>query len=157
NFIGGTIDISNPNVPIYTGSSARRGFARLAQSNGAVSDWGPNVSLLKPSPFGNQGNATTYAIGMTPSIFLLGGDFVSIGGVNRGRIAAIDLATGAATPWDPQADLTVRTLAVGGNGVYVGGNFTNIGGASHPRVALVRYDNGRADPWDAQFQQGQFV
>jgi hypothetical protein len=157
NFIGGTIDISNPNVPIYNGSTARRGFARLAQSNGAVSDWGPQVSLLKPSPFGTQANATSYAIGVTQGVLLLGGDFVSIGGVNRGRIAAIDLTTGQATPWDPQADLTVRALALGSSGIYVGGSFTNIGGAAHPRIALLRYDNGQADPWDAKFQNGQYV
>jgi hypothetical protein len=157
NLIGGTSDFSNPNVPIYTGSSARRGFASIAQANGAVSDWGPQVSLLKPTTFGTQANATSYALGVTPTSFLLGGDFVSIGGVNRGRIAAIDLATGGATPWDPQADLTVRALALGSSGLYVGGSFTNIGGASHPRIALVRYDNGQADPWDAKFQQGQYV
>ncbi len=157
NFIGGTIDVTNPNQPIYTGSTARRGFARLAQSNAAVSDWGPQVSLLKPSPFGNAGNATSYAIGVTPGVLLLGGDFVSIGGVNRGRIAAIDLTTGQATPWDPQADLTVRALALAGNGLYVAGSFTNIGGASHPRIARIRYDNGQADPWDAKFLQGQYV
>jgi hypothetical protein len=88
---------------------------------------------------------------------LLAGDFISFGGVNRGRLAAIDLSTGEATSWDPEADLSVKALALGRNGLYVGGSFTNIGGQTRPRIALVKYDSGQADSWDAKFLTGQFV
>ena len=88
---------------------------------------------------------------------LLAGDFISFGGVNRGRIAAIDLTTGTATDWNPEADLSVKALALGRDGLYVGGSFTNIGGQSRPRIALIKYDSGQASSWDARFLTGQFV
>lgn len=155
--IGGNIDF-NPanNQTTQTGGTNRRGFARVAQANAAVSNWGPQVSLLKPAQFG-QGNATSYALGVQGDMMLLGGDFISFGGVNRAHLAAIDLHTGVPTAWDPGADQTVRAMALASSGVYVGGAFTNIGGASHSRIALLNYATGQADPWDARFQTGQYI
>ena len=91
--IGGNIEI-NPanNQPTQTGGMNRRGFARVAQADAKVSNWGPLVSLLKPTQFG-QGSATSYAIGVQADAMLLGGDFISFGGANRSNLAAIDLAS----------------------------------------------------------------
>src|SRR5262249_45959395 len=59
--IGGVIDASNPGAPIQTGGTARKGFARVARANAAVSDWGPQVSLLRPAQFGS-GAATSWTV-----------------------------------------------------------------------------------------------
>ncbi|MEO8429061.1 MAG: hypothetical protein ABI651_18370, partial [Verrucomicrobiota bacterium] len=157
--IGGSIT-NNPvnNQPVQTGGASRRGFAQIAQATAAVSDFGPQVSLLRPTAqFGAAANATSWAMAIQGNEILLAGDFISFGGVNRARIAAIDLSTGAPTAWDPGADLSVKALALGRDGLYVGGSFTNIGGQSRPRIALLKYDSGQADLWDAHVTAGQFV
>jgi Domain of unknown function (DUF5122) beta-propeller len=158
--IGGSIT-NNPanNQPVQTGGANRRGFAQIAQATAAVSDFGPQVSLLKSSAqFGAAAViATSWALAIQGNDILLAGDFISFGGVNRSRLAAIDLSTGAPTAWDPGADLSVKALALGRNGLYVGGSFTNIGGQTRPRIALLKYDTGQADSWDPQFLTGQYV
>lgn len=158
--IGGSIT-NNPanNQPVQTGGTSRRGFAQIAQATAIVSDFGPQVSLLKSAAqFGvAAANATSWALAIQGNEILLAGDFISFGGVNRARLAAIDLTTGAPTAWDPGADLSVKALALGRDGLYVGGSFTNIGGQSRPRIALIKYDSGQADLWDAHLTAGQFV
>jgi hypothetical protein len=150
--IGGTID-NTVSPPLQTGGKSRGSFARIAQADGAVSDWGPQVSSLKPA---QQGTATAYASAIQGNSLVLAGDFISFGGVTRQRLAAISLDTGAATDWNPGADLTVKALALG-RALYVGGSFTNIGGASRPRLAEIDMVTGQATSWDPQFGGGQFV
>ncbi len=53
--------------------------------------WDPNAS-------------STVATLTNGSTVYAGGNFTSIGGQARNRIAALDAATGAATAWDPNAD-----------------------------------------------------
>lgn len=65
-----------------------------------------------------------------------GGDFATIGGVARERIARLDGGSGAVDPlWNPGADDDVRALATAPGGlVYAGGDFDVIGGL--PRRGL---------------------
>jgi hypothetical protein len=57
-----------------------------------------------------------------------GGQFTTIGGQGRNRIAALDAATGNATAWNPSANSTVSALTVTNNRVHIGGQFTTLGG-----------------------------
>jgi hypothetical protein len=62
-----------------------------------------------------------------------GGDFTTIGGETRNKIAKLS-ATGdgeADTTWNPNANGTVFALAVSGTDVYAGGTFFSIGGRMH--------------------------
>jgi hypothetical protein len=68
------------------------------------------------------------AIAAIGSTVYVGGEFTSIGGQPRSRIAALGVMTGQASAWDPGANGTVAALAVSGNIVYAGGWFTSIGG-----------------------------
>src|SRR5262249_28315069 len=77
-----------------------------------------------------------------------GGDFTTVGGLARNRIAALDTASGAATAWNPNADRGVRSIDVDGNTVYVGGPFTTIGGAARSRTAALDVGSGLATPWN---------
>jgi hypothetical protein len=65
-----------------------------------------------------------------------GGDFSSIGGQARSRIAALD-STGAATSFDPNANNSVYALAVSGGTVYAGGGFSSIGGQTRNNIAAL--------------------
>ena len=68
----------------------------------------------------------------------VGGDFVSIEGVRRRRLAAIG-ADGRATAWNPGADGYVFALVASPDGqrLYAGGEFANIGGAPRARLAAL--------------------
>ncbi|TAL68597.1 MAG: T9SS type A sorting domain-containing protein [Bacteroidetes bacterium] len=58
----------------------------------------------------------------------------------RNRIAAIDLNTGFALPWNPNSDGPVLTMAISGNLLYVGGGFSNIGGQLRNNIAALKTD-----------------
>jgi hypothetical protein len=74
--------------------------------------------------------------------FFIGGDFTSVGGVPRARLAHI-LASGALDPtWNPGADRPVRALVRVGTRLYVGGEFQGIGGAPQPWLAALDASSG---------------
>jgi hypothetical protein len=77
-----------------------------------------------------------------------GGGFTTIGGISRRRIAAIDLATGQPTAWNPDANSTVYALALSGSTLYAGGAFTSIGGQARNRIAALDAVTTAATAWN---------
>jgi uncharacterized delta-60 repeat protein len=74
---------------------------------------------------------------------LAGGDFTSIGGQTRSRIARLDATTGAADSFDPNASggMAVYSIAAQTDGkVLAGGDFTSIGGQTRSRFARLSND-----------------
>lgn len=84
------------------------------------------------------------------STLYVGGDFTHIGGKARKRIAALDKATGDATPWDPGAGARVCDIALDGSTVYVGGGFTSMGGATRDYAAAIDATTGADKGWNAK-------
>jgi hypothetical protein len=82
------------------------------------------------------------------STLYVGGQFTSIGGQTRNRAAALDIATGTPTAWDPNANGLVRTLTLDGANVYAGGFFTNIGGQLRNNIAKLNTTTGAAANWN---------
>jgi len=79
---------------------------------------------------------------------LVGGDFLSFGGVSRKRAAALSMKTGEALPWSPGFDAPVLTLVSGTNGIYVGGSFSNVNTTTPARgLALVDPTDGTPIPF----------
>lgn len=66
----------------------------------------------------------------------------------RNRLAALDVKGRTLLSWNPNANGTVRALALNGSrtGVYVGGDFSSIGGRAASKLALVDLASGRVDP-----------
>lgn len=91
-------------------------------------------------------NGTVRAIAFTADgRCLIGGDFTSVGGVSRNRLARI-LPDGSVDPdFNPGANGAVNTIAVQSDGrILAGGQFTTAGGLS--RTGLVRLNaNGSVD------------
>jgi len=56
-----------------------------------------------------------------------GGEFTTIGGMGRGRLAALDAASGLPTSWDPGCTGAVAVVSATGARVYGGGEFTSVG------------------------------
>ena len=68
-----------------------------------------------------------------------------IGGQDRNRIAKLSATSGNAfSGLNPNANGTVRALAVSGAAVYAGGDFTSIGGQPRNRIAKLSATSGNA-------------
>ncbi|MCC6497473.1 MAG: PQQ-like beta-propeller repeat protein, partial [Propionibacteriaceae bacterium] len=90
-------------------------------------------------------NAQAFAVAASPdgSRIYIGGDFTTVGGITRSRIAALDPVTGAMlTSFSARADSSVRAIAATASTVYVGGLFTTVNGLSRARLAALRASDG---------------
>ncbi len=143
-----TLAVSGSNVYVggnfdSIGGKSRRNIAAIDITTGLATDWDPNAS-------GDHAYVNTLAV--SGSNVYVGGSFITIGGQSRSNIAAIDITTGLATDWDPNASsddyASVSTLAVSGSNVYVGGHFTAIGGKSRSNIAAIDISTGLATDWN---------
>jgi hypothetical protein len=78
----------------------------------------------------------------------IGGDFTTVDGLTRNRIAAFDTATGAlVSTFAPRVGYQVRGIAATNSTVYFGGNFTSVNGSTRTRLAAVAASNGALTSW----------
>ncbi len=114
----------------------------------------PYIAALNPT--GNSGTATSWnpsantsinALAASGSTVYAGGDFSSFGGELRNRAGAVDISTGLANGWDPNASGgNVYALAISGSTVYVGGSFTSLGGVSTGSYGTFTFPTNTALP-----------
>jgi hypothetical protein len=97
----------------------RRGLAEVDAATGAPTAWDPA-----------RGDAWFNAWALLPldGAVYVGGTFVTLGGVPRGHLGAVDAATGAVRAWDPRPNGNVFTLGANGGRILVGGVFDSVGG-----------------------------
>lgn len=94
----------------YTSTTAPDKSCKTIATNTYVCD---SVFRIKASPDGSR--------------VYVGGDFATVNGLSRQRIAAFDTATGTlSTTFTPALNGRVRGLAVTDTAVYVGGSFTTV-------------------------------
>jgi putative cell wall-binding protein len=89
--------------------------------------WDPNV------------DTAVRAMLLDGTTLYIGGDFSTVDGDTRNRLAAVDTATTTpgtyTTAWDPNADGSgIFALVKSGSTIYAGGNFNNVGGAARARL-----------------------
>ncbi|MEU6041042.1 LamG-like jellyroll fold domain-containing protein [Actinomadura sp. NPDC047616] len=79
----------------------------------------------------------------------VGGEFTTVDGQPRSRLAAFDTATGDLVPdFAPTVSSKVRAIAATDSTVYFGGNFFNVNGKSRTRLAAVKASDGsNIDTW----------
>ena len=115
--------------------------------------------LAGPAP--NVGSVQALDVSPDGTRLYVGGDFTTIDGVSRSKVAAFDLTNldPAASPATLPVLLTptqfkasvssrVYALAATNNTLYVGGTFTTAGGAARTRVAAFGAANGALLPWN---------
>lgn len=129
-YIGGTF--------AAVGGVPRRGVAHIRADGTLDPVWKPTV----------QGEVR--AMALAGSTLYIGGRFTYVNGnVERRNAAALDVASGTATPWSPNLSHPVNAIAVSGPSVYLGGEFTTVnGGVTRNFAAAVNATTGAATPWD---------
>lgn len=118
---------------------ARQNIAALDPETGAVLEWNPGAA---------DGFFTAvYTIAVGGKWVYAAGDFMTVGGLPRRYLAAIDTA-GRVGPWDPEPNSLVTAIRPAGATVYVAGGFSQIGG--QPRRMLAELDavSGTPTPWN---------
>ncbi|MDQ3020306.1 MAG: hypothetical protein M3R36_07020, partial [Bacteroidota bacterium] len=108
------------------GGQTRNYIAKLNNTNGnADAAWNPNPNA----------NSIVQSIAVNGSNIYAVGDFTTIGGQTRNRIAKLNNTNGNADVWNPNANYRVWSIAVSGNDVYAGGEFSTMGGNLQPYLA----------------------
>ena len=95
-------------------------------------------------------NAQVRTVAVSPdnTRLYVGGDFTTVNGVTRNRVAAFDIATGAlADSFAPNVGYFVHSIVPTDTTVYVGGNFAGVGTASRNNLAAFAASNGALLDW----------
>jgi hypothetical protein len=88
----------------------------------------------------------------------VGGDFTTVDGEARQRLAAFNLTTGALkTGFKPRVNSVVRAITATASQVYIGGDFTTVGGKAHSRLAAVRASTGAPYKWSAKADRAVYA
>jgi chitodextrinase len=128
-YVGGDFtSVRPPGAAAGTGEVARTRIARFNASTGAL-DTG----------WVHTANGTVRDLVASPdgSTLYMSGDFTTVDGVARSRVAAFSTATGALTAFAPTVNASVYGIAVSSTRVYLGGNFTRLAGVDTARVGAV--------------------
>ncbi len=126
------------------GGQPRNNLAALDATTGNAMAWAPVVSGV------SSGSRAVNDLELSGSTMYLAGNFTTVNGTSRPRLAAVDATTGALQPFD--ASLTTNNdaqrIRVGNGVLYVGGFFTNIGGQPRNRLAALNPATGVATGWN---------
>jgi hypothetical protein len=123
---------------VFVGGVVRQNVAAFDLSTGGanVTSWSANTDDI------------VYALAMAPggTSLYIGGEFTTVNGQPRTRLAKVDTTTGATdTAFVANADSQVRHLEVNGGYVYFGGTVTNINTKFTGRLGRVNATSGTPD------------
>ena len=76
------------------------------------------------------------------------GNELGVGEVTRNHAAAIDAATGAVLPWNPNVNGQVYSVVVDGDTVYLAGSFTSVNSVARSNLAAVDATTGAVTSWN---------
>ncbi len=102
-----------------------------------------------PHPWNAGADGPVWTMALNGDLLYAGGEFGTIGGQSRSRIAALDTSTGSATAWDPAVTgEMVQYIIVNGERVYVGGWFRGVGAETRNGLAAVDASTGQVLAWN---------
>ncbi len=136
------------------GGQTRNHIAAIDTNTGAVTSWNPDAPAT--IPWEQSGVVTTLLV--SGSTVYAAGYFERIGGAARTGLAALDSATGAALPWNPQVTGYVYAMAVASGTLYVGGSgLTAIDGQPTSNLAAFDIASGQLKSWLPDAGGGQSI
>jgi outer membrane protein assembly factor BamB len=98
-------------------------------------------------PFTANTNGVVYGIESNGSSVFLAGDFTTVNGVPRQRVAKVDRITGQVDPtFTVSTNDYVRDLLLVGNKLYLAGAFGSVNGTNRENAAAVDVTTGKVDP-----------
>jgi hypothetical protein len=115
-----------------------------------------NATDGTPTAFDPAPNGNVRSVVVSGSTLLVGGTFrstdgtASIGGQPRNYAAALRLTDGAATPFHPNPNNLVQSVAVSGSAVFLGGYFSSLGGVTRNGLAALSAIDGTVTGFDPQ-------
>jgi hypothetical protein len=124
----------------HVGGVARNGLAKISGTGAGIPD-----AAWDPSPDDDVLGIATDGTGHV----YVAGYFLSIGGMQRRRLAKLSAVSGAADPaWNPQPNDVVQCVLASDDGsVYVGGSFRSIAGQPRDYLAKLSASGiGAVDP-----------
>jgi hypothetical protein len=130
------------------GGQARGYIAAIDATTGGVTPWHPIVDLF------GAGVPDVSALAIAGNTIYCGGNFTTVSGVVRNRLAAIDSTTGNCTSWDPNIDMTgtgtayIRSMTLSGTNVIIGGEFNKAGADVRNNIAAIDIASGLATSWN---------
>ncbi len=140
-FVAGSFSSARP-------AGAAPGVDTVARGNLLAYDL--TTGVLDPS-FAPVLNGQALAITASPdgSKVFVAGEFTTVNGLNRYRVAGFDVATGALlSGFVPTTNAQVRGLAATNSTLYMVGGFTSVGGQARNFAAAVKTSNGAVLPWN---------
>ena len=121
-----------------TNAVGRNNAMAFNVTTGAILPWNPNL------------NAQARAAELSPdgSTLYIGGDFTTVGGQTRSKIAAFSASSGALiSSFSTSASGAVRGLAITNSTVYAGGSFASTGNLERSNLAAFNRSNGDTTEW----------
>ena len=140
-FVTGKFTRARPaGAPAGTSETVRNNILAYDLTTGAlISSWAPSL------------NAQGFALAASPdgTRIYVGGEFTTVSGVSKLRIAALSASTGAlVTSFNARTNTRVRAIATSGTTVYLGGNFSDINGVARSKIGAVSASNGAVTTWN---------
>lgn len=144
-YIGGTFTaLRNPR----TGQRVQR--TRLAAFERSTGDL---VTGFAPSA---ADDVRALAVSGDGSRVFLGGAFLSVNGVARTRLAAVDRDGDLVDGWTPSANAGIRDMAISGDALFVAGVFGTVSGAHKRGFVRISASTGAVDGgWTANTSDGR--
>jgi hypothetical protein len=138
-YIGGLFTRVRPaGKPAGQGEAVRPYLAMFSRTTGNATSFAPVLN----------GAVWSIAISLDGNWVVVGGDFTTVNGQTRNRIAMFSTATGALSTFKPSVAYRVKAVAIYGNSVFFGGSFGTVNGVIRNRLAAVALDTGKLLPWN---------
>ena len=145
-YVGGNFTSARP-------AGAAPGSNEVARSHMLAYDLATGGLISGFAPVLN-GQVKDLAVSPDQRTLYAAGQFTTVNGQTRYRVAAFDVATGALLPFRPIVNSSVNAVAATSSTVFLGGALTSVNSVSRSRVAAVSASTGATLPFTASVANG---
>jgi hypothetical protein len=132
------------------GGQTRLSIGAVDINTGLATSWNPNPTYW-------NGDLVINGLSVDGNLMYAGGSFGGIGGKQQKYAAALDLSTGTATNWNPDAKNTVWTIHAEGSSVFLGGSGVLSSGQRYFNAGAVDAATGQTLNWGPNFNGHVFT